>query len=235
MQRCYNINMHAEDRPGSCPRISACHRFPTLYKRPDLALLLWVHLVYTGLLCCCSTGVTPPLPPSCSLFTPCTQSAGVSADIIAPPTDRGTMIATVLGPIHKSSVTGSCSAHEHLLQKPSPSDMKAIHDNPITLLSLAEARSGDGGRFAASNRLFSLDESVQEIRSLVDAGGSLVLECSTQREGRDPSGLADISTRTGICIVMAASWARKHMVSRSIVRSKRGCWAVRLPWCLCGA
>lgn len=142
------------------------------------------------------------------------------------------MIATVLGPIDKSSVTGSCSAHEHLLQKPSPSDMKAIHDNPITLLSLAEARSADGRRFAASNRLFSLDESVQEVRSLVDAGGSLVLECSTPREGRDPSGLADISTRTGICIVMAASWTRKHAVSRSIVRSERGCWAARLMFCL---
>lgn len=141
------------------------------------------------------------------------------------------MIATVLGPIDKSFVTGSCSAHEHLLQKPSPSEKKAIHDNPITLLSLAEARSGDGGRFAVSNRLFSLDESVQEIRSLVDAGGSLVLECSTPREGRDPSGLADISARTGIGIVMAASWTRKHVVSRCIVRSERGCWAVRL---LCG-
>lgn len=138
------------------------------------------------------------------------------------------MIATVLGPIDKSFVTGSCSAHEHLLQKPSPSDMKAIHDNPITLLSLAEARSGNGGRFAASNRLFSLDESAQEVRSLVDAGGSLVLECSTPREGRDPSGLADISARTGICIVMAAARTSKHVVSQSIVRSERGCWAVRL-------
>ena len=66
----------------------------------------------------------------------------------------------------------------------------------------------------------------------MDAGGSLVLECSTPREGRDPSGLADISTRTGICIVMAASWTRKHAVSRSIVRSERGCWAARLMFCL---
>lgn len=134
-----------------------------------------------------------------------------------------TMIATVLGPVDKSSVTGSCSAHEHLLQKPSPADIKAIQDNPITLLNLAEARScgGEGGRFTASNRLFSLDESVQEVRSLVDAGGGLVLECSTPGRGRDPSGLADISTRTGINVVMAASSTGKYVVSgQSIYRWK---------------
>lgn len=116
------------------------------------------------------------------------------------------MIATVLGPIEISSITGSCSPHEQLLQKLSPSDSKAAYGNPITLHNLANVRSSDTGRFAASNRLFSLDESVQELRSLVDAGGGLVLECSTSREGRDPSGLVEISRRTGMHIVMAASW-----------------------------
>lgn len=86
--------------------------------------------------------------------------------------------------------------------------MKALHDNPITLANLAEIRSsGDSGRLAASNRLFSLDESVQELASLKGGGGLvvLVLECSAVSDGRDPSGLADISRRSGVSVVMAAS------------------------------
>lgn len=59
---------------------------------------------------------------------------------------------------------------------------------------------------APSNRLFSLDEGVQELALLKDAGGGLVLACSTAGEGRDPSGLAEISRRTGLGVVMAASW-----------------------------
>lgn len=134
------------------------------------------------------------------------------------------MIATVLGPIEVSSVTGSCSPHEHLLNKPSPSDLKALHDNPITLATLAEARSsGDTGRFAISNTLFSLDECVQELESLTDAGGGLVLACSTQREGRDPPGLAEISRRTGVHVVMAASW--------QAVRRLCSCSARAVLWC----
>lgn len=114
------------------------------------------------------------------------------------------MIATVLGPIEPSSVTGGCSPHEHLLQQTSPSDLKDIHDTPITLLNLGDARSHPD-HLAASNRLFSPDESVQELGALVDAGGALVLACSTVEEGRDPAGLADISRRSGVRVVMGAS------------------------------
>lgn len=121
------------------------------------------------------------------------------------------MIVTALGPIEASSVKGSCSPQEHLLHKLSPSDLKAVLDAPITLANISEVRrrssaDGDGkGKFALSNRLFSMDESVQELESLADAGGGLVVACSTQQEGRDPAGLAEISRRTGMHVVMAAS------------------------------
>lgn len=40
---------------------------------------------------------------------------------------------------------------------------------------------------------------------MVDAGGALVLACSTVEEGRDPAGLVDISRRSGVRVVMGAS------------------------------
>ena len=114
------------------------------------------------------------------------------------------MIATVLGPFDPGRITGSCSSREELLHKASPATMKALHDNPITLANLAEVRSSDDrGHLSASNRLFSLDESVQELASL--DGGGLVMECSAVIDGRDPSSLAEISRRSGVTIVMAAS------------------------------
>lgn len=117
------------------------------------------------------------------------------------------MIPTVLGPREASSVPGYCSPHERLIHKSSPSDLQAILDTPITLANLAEARHGsDTGRFAVSNKLYSLDESVQELGALVDAGGGLVLACGAVGDGRDPSGLAEIARRSKIGVVMAASW-----------------------------
>lgn len=116
------------------------------------------------------------------------------------------MIPTVFGPVKADAVSGSVLSREELLHRVSPETMKTIHDNPITLANLAEVRSnGDSGRLAPSNRLFSLDESVQELASLDGAEVGLVLEGSTATEGRDPSGLAEVSRRSGLGIVMAAS------------------------------
>lgn len=118
-------------------------------------------------------------------------------------------VATVLGAVNAAIISGSISSREELLHKVSPAVMKTIHENPLTMGNLAEVRSGgDSGRLAPSNRLFSLDESVQELASLKDVpggDGGLVVEASAASEGRDPSGLAEISRRSGLSIVMAAS------------------------------
>lgn len=133
------------------------------------------------------------------------------------------MIPTVLGPVDGAPITGAASAREVLLHGASPSSMKVIHDNPITLTNLAEVRSsGDTGRLAASNRLFSVDEGVQELASLKDAGGGVVLDCSTTEDGRQPSGLQDIARRSGLAVVMAASCkevgALSHVASHRFTR-----------------
>lgn len=124
------------------------------------------------------------------------------------------MIPTVLGPIESSSVTEVCSPHECLLHRPSPEDLAAINLNPITLANLSEVRSCiDEGRFSLSNKLFSLDESVQELGALEDAGGALVVACETSEDGRDPGGLAEIARRSKVGVVMAASWHHPQGVS----------------------
>lgn len=127
------------------------------------------------------------------------------------------MIPTVLLAVAAETVAGSCSSREELLHKATTSTSStttAFHDNPITLASLCEARSsGDADRF----RLFSLDEGVQELASLKDAGGGLLVECSTAAEGRDPSGLAEISRRSGLGIVLGASCQQVWVYGCSVV------------------
>ncbi len=127
-------------------------------------------------------------------------------------------VPTVLGSVDADAavISGSICSREELLHRVSPAIMKTIHENPITLGNLAEVRSGgDSGRLAVSNRLFSLDESVQELASLKDVPGGeggLVLEATAAGEGRDPSGLAEISRRSGLSIVMAASVKEVHTI-----------------------
>lgn len=129
------------------------------------------------------------------------------------------MIPTVLGPIEPSAVTGKCSPHEHLLAKPpgmTPAMLAKIHEDPITLSNLGAIRSQPEGS-CASDCLLSLDEIVQELGDLVSAGGNsaLVLDCTSADQGRHPEGLVDVAKRTGMHVVMAASWRR---VSGSVLR-----------------
>lgn len=124
------------------------------------------------------------------------------------------MIVTVLGPVEASSITGACSPHEHLLYtkpKPAsgaPSGRAAAQPEvavDITLANLAEVRSNPK-RFAASNGLHSVDETVQELQQLVSAGGALVMECTKVGDGgRHPAGLVEVANRCGLHIVMGAS------------------------------
>lgn len=156
------------------------------------------------------------------------------------------MIPTVLGPVEAQSITGSCSSREELLhhqvvprnhaaKEHELVTMRAIRDNPITLANLAEVRSsGDAGRLAPCNRLFSLDESVQELALLKDAGGGLVLACSAAGDGRDPSGLAEISRRTGLGVVMAASWNEvQYMCQCSTPWHRRNVVTLLHVWFFC--
>lgn len=119
------------------------------------------------------------------------------------------MIVTVLGTVDPSAVTGACSPHEHLLNSRSASSTvsSAFHTaaaDPIILSNLREARRYPE-RFASSNRLFSTDEGVQELQEFVTADGGLLFECTAVFDGRDPNGLVEISTRTGVHVVMGAS------------------------------
>lgn len=122
------------------------------------------------------------------------------------------MIVTVLRPVDVGEVIGACSPHEHLVRNaPETTSSQSsgivgscVGDVAITLANLAEVRS-DPDRFPAAHLLSSVDECVQELEELKASGGSIVLECTTVRNGRHPTGLTEIASRTGMLVVMGAS------------------------------
>lgn len=121
------------------------------------------------------------------------------------------MIRTVLGHVDSSAVSGACNPHEHLLNTASvsctissPKVVAHKAHEAIALANLALVRS-DPERFAANTCLFSIDEAVQELACLSSSGGAMLMECTTICKGRNPAGLVEISTRTGMHVVMGSS------------------------------
>lgn len=152
------------------------------------------------------------------------------------------MIPTVLGPVEANDVEGKCSPHEHLLAKPSgmtAAMLAKVHGEPITLSNLPEVRRHPEGSHV-SDRLLSLDESVQELADLVHVGGAkgLVLDCTSVGQGRSAAGLVEVGRRSGMHVVMAASWVSTvstavnvHFCSKHSLRRPKG---QQLAGCLCG-
>lgn len=82
-----------------------------------------------------------------------------------------------------------------------------VHEEPITLANFAQVRCQPESSHV-SDRLLSLDESVQELADLVYIGGAkgLVLDCTSVQQGRSAAGLVEVGRRSGLHVVMAASW-----------------------------
>lgn len=87
------------------------------------------------------------------------------------------MIRTVLGDIRAEDL-GFCHAHEHVLIRPSI----GTRDNPDLLIDDVEAAVNEVGLFR-------------------DAGGSTLVDTMPLDCGRDPTGLVEVSRRTGVHIV----------------------------------
>ena len=102
------------------------------------------------------------------------------------------MIRTVLGDIAGVDA-GFCSAHDHVLI----SDGIGTVRSPELLI--------DG-----------IDEAVEEVQSFAAAGGGTLVDAMPADAGRNPSGLVDVSRRTGVHIVAttgfhkAAYYERDH-------------------------
>lgn len=116
--------------------------------------------------------------------------------MITPPsaTDPGrsrtrSEVVTVLGPVTADQL-GITLCHEHLL---------------IDLWV----------EFQRNGVLSDIDLAVAELAPLIEAGGRTLVDCSNSDMGRNPKGLAEISRRTGINVIMATGHYRHPYLDRT--------------------
>lgn len=116
-------------------------------------------------------------------------------------------ITTVTGVIDSAEM-GLCLSHEHLLNDvtswwtpPIEKRHAFLIDAPVTMDILWELRQ-DPFANRDNCRLDDEDCAVTELARFVDLGGMTILEATSASIGRNPTGLARISQRTGVSIVM---------------------------------
>ncbi|MFC5834462.1 phosphotriesterase family protein [Nonomuraea insulae] len=120
-----------------------------------------------------------------------------------------TIVRTVLGDIDPATL-GHTQPHEHLLSdlsRPLPSRStvgeRAIDNAPITLENHYRVRR----RHTSEDlRLDSVGVAVDELRHYAEAGGSAVVDATSIGLGRDPHGLAAVSRRSGVHVVMGCGF-----------------------------
>lgn len=119
-------------------------------------------------------------------------------------------VQTVLGPVPSDSL-GYTLPHEHLLNSieegglvPDP-DFPWLFDAPVTpdVAWLLRDRP-----LACRDNcvLDSADDAVAELVAFRELGGATVVELTSDGQGRDPVGLAEISRRSGVSIVTGGGW-----------------------------
>jgi phosphotriesterase-related protein len=121
-------------------------------------------------------------------------------------------VQTVLGPIEPATL-GLTLTHEHLLidavgSRPSPAvtaSDRAKWREPLALSNYYDQRRNIH-LYRDNLRLVSVDEAVQEGIHFKAAGGGGLVDATSVGLARDPVGLATISRRAGIHVVMGAGF-----------------------------
>jgi phosphotriesterase-related protein len=123
-----------------------------------------------------------------------------------------TIVRTVLGDLEPDAL-GFTQPHEHLLidlSLPLPANATAterrVDAEPISLNNYYEARRE---HTSEDLRLLSVDDAVDELNRYAASGGTSVVDATSIGIGRDPEGLATISRRTGVNIVMGSGFYTK--------------------------
>ena len=117
----------------------------------------------------------------------------------------------MLGPVSPSEL-GATTTHEHLyidfsfMYRPAQdSPSRELADAPIALENLGWIR-----RNYYSNRsnlqLMDLDTTISEVRKYREVGGGAIVDATTTGIGRKPDALAQISSESGVHIIMGAGF-----------------------------
>ncbi|MBF8189966.1 aryldialkylphosphatase [Nonomuraea sp. K274] len=119
------------------------------------------------------------------------------------------IVRTVLGDVDPAAL-GHTQPHEHLLSdlsRPlSPRATvgeRALDNAPITLDNHYRVRRD---HTSEDLRLDSPDVAVAELRRYAEAGGGTVVDATSIGLGRDPAGLAEVSRRSGVHVVMGSGF-----------------------------
>ncbi|MCF6476319.1 aryldialkylphosphatase [Nonomuraea sp. MG754425] len=119
------------------------------------------------------------------------------------------IVRTVLGDVDPAEL-GHTQPHEHLL---------ADLSRPLPARSTARERAADNAPITLENhyrtrrhhpsedlRLDSVDVAVAELRPYAEAGGRTIVDATSIGLGRDPMGLATVSRRSGVHVVMGCGF-----------------------------
>ncbi len=110
---------------------------------------------------------------------------------------------TVLGPVPADRL-GHTQFHEHLLLDMTPSDFVApAGDEEITLWNYYRMRREHP---PANARLIDADVAVTELGLYAAGGGRTIVDATSVGIGRDPEGLRDIASRSGVNVVMGSGY-----------------------------
>lgn len=119
------------------------------------------------------------------------------------------VVRTVLGDVDPSAL-GHTQPHEHLLidvtrprSKRATASERALDQAPITLASYYYVRRH---HTSADLQLFDVDVAIEELARYTAAGGATIVDVTSVGLGRDPQGLAAISRRSGVHVVMGAGF-----------------------------
>jgi phosphotriesterase-related protein len=115
---------------------------------------------------------------------------------------NGTMIQTVLGPIAPDAL-GITLMHEHLLYDITPPSLRGKPEfaEPITLANRYDIDYGRRPN-ATKSRMLDREMAVAEVAAFHRDGGAAIVELSIGGLSPDPDGLAEVSRRTGVHVVM---------------------------------
>ena len=120
-------------------------------------------------------------------------------------------VMTVLGPVPVDKL-GITLMHEHLLADssrvwipPEEPKLREFAFKPVSANIRADLLLAPHANLD-NHVMDDIETAVEEVAKFREHGGSTVVECTTEGIGRDPRGLANISRRTGLNIVMGTGF-----------------------------
>jgi phosphotriesterase-related protein len=118
---------------------------------------------------------------------------------------------TVTGPVPVDEL-GATLTHEHVLcdfgangSEPEEASRRHLFHRPLTIDVLGAVRSLPMAN-RDNQRLTDVDVAVAEVERFAHAGGRTIVELTLDGAGRDPLGLAQVSRRSGVQVVMGAGF-----------------------------